>query len=170
MGLCLTRSSEVYASVDGAGTLALGTPETLDPDDCIAQMVLHELCHWLVEGPASFGCVDWGLDNGSARDLTREHACLRVQAALTGGHGLRRVLAPTTDHRAFYDGLGADPLSGADPSVPLARAALSRATEPPWAPHLEQALRATATVVRAASALVAEDDAEGLPPLLALID
>ncbi|NLY95693.1 MAG: YkgJ family cysteine cluster protein, partial [Myxococcales bacterium] len=46
-GLRVERSDEVYASTDGEGTLTLGTRETLDPDDCLAQMIFHELCHAL---------------------------------------------------------------------------------------------------------------------------
>ncbi|HJL17852.1 MAG TPA: YkgJ family cysteine cluster protein [Sandaracinaceae bacterium LLY-WYZ-13_1] len=149
IGLRIERSDACWAATDGRGTLVLGTAETLDPDDCLAQMVFHELCHSLVQGPASFERPDWGLDNESDRDLPREHACLRAQAHLAGRHGLRDVLAPTTDHRAFYDALPADPLCGDAPSVPLARRAVSRARRAPWAPHLEDALRATATIARA---------------------
>lgn len=146
VGLRVTRSPEVYASTDGRGTLALGTVETLDADDCLAQMIFHELCHSLVQGPDSFDVTDWGLDNESDRDLVREHACLRVQALLSGRYGLRELLAPTTDHRAFYDALDADPLDGDDRSVALARAAASRAERAPWAPHLLSALEATASM------------------------
>ena len=151
VGLRVERSADAFASSDGRGRLAIGTRETLDPDDCLAQMILHELCHSLVEGPSSLGREDWGLDNETDRDLAREHACLRVQAALTAPHGLRRVLAPTTEHRAFYDALPTDPLSPRhDPTAIAARLALARSTEPPWSPHLARALEATATVVHAA--------------------
>jgi hypothetical protein len=152
VGLKIERSAECYAATDGRGTLIIGTGETLDPDDCLAQMIFHELCHSLVQGPESFEVPDWGLCNESDRDLPREHACLRVQAFLAGRHGLREVLAPTTDHRAFYDALGADPLEGDDPSVPLARRAAVRARRAPWAPHLERALAATAAIARAVGA------------------
>lgn len=154
VGLRVERSDEVYASTDGRGTLTLGVPETLDADDCLAQMIFHELCHSLVEGPESFGAVDWGLDNQSDRDLTREHACLRAQALLAGRYGLRELLAPTTDHRAFYDALPADPLAPMDPprtpddgeAIRLARIAVARAERAPWAPHLEDALEATSAI------------------------
>lgn len=169
VGLGVVRSSEVYASTDGRGTLAIGSDDTLDPDDCLAQMILHELCHSLVQGPGSFAKPDFGLDNESDRDAVREHACLRVQASLAAAHGLRTFLAPTTDFRAFYDALGDDALAGAadDPSIPLARDALRRATEPPWAPHLERALSATAAIVEAARATDADDlpDPRGRSPI-----
>ncbi len=158
-GLRVVRSAEVFASTDGRGTLTLGTPATLDPDDCLAQMIFHELCHALVQGPESFERPDWGLDNATDRDLEREHACLRVQAKLAGRHGLRGLLAPTTEHRAYYDALGPDPLAGDARSVELARRALGRSERPDWAP-LHRALRATEQIAR----LVAEagPDAQSL--------
>jgi hypothetical protein len=150
IGLALARSREVNASTDGAGTLVLGAPDTLDADDCLAQMIFHELCHSLVEGEGSFGRPDWGLDNQSARDEVREQACLRTQAALAGRHGLRQVLAPTTDHRSFYDALPPAPLAErGEASVVLAIRAVGRAGKPPWGPHLEAALAATAAIAAA---------------------
>lgn len=157
LGLRIVRSDEVFAATDGAGELTLGSPASLDPDDCLAQMVFHELCHSLVQGPESFREPDWGLDNLGDRDVAREHACLRVQAALARAHGLQGVLAPTTDFRSFYDALGADPLHGDDPSVPLARAALERAKGPPWHPHLERALAATRAIGEVLAPFAAPD-------------
>jgi hypothetical protein len=172
IGLRIERSGEVYASTDGSGTLRLGAHATLDADDCLAQMIFHELCHALVEGPASFSRPDWGLDNTGARDVVREHACLRTQATLAGRHGLRTLLAPTTDFRDFYDRLSEDPLApvlGAvdDPSLALAQAAVGRAQEPPWAPHLDSALCATAAIARAVApfARAADEPAAALPSL-----
>jgi hypothetical protein len=146
-GLRVARSAEVYASTDGEGTLTLGTPETLDPDDCLAQMIFHELCHALVQGEAHLTSPDWGLDNESERDVAREHACLRVQAALAGEYGLRGFLAPTTDFRAAYDALPKDPLEGEGEAIALAREAYERASRPPWAPHLRRGLDATRRVL-----------------------
>ena len=34
IGFSVERSSEVYASTDGEGTMTIGTTETLDPDEC----------------------------------------------------------------------------------------------------------------------------------------
>ncbi|MDH5493715.1 MAG: hypothetical protein OEY14_17305 [Myxococcales bacterium] len=156
VGLEVRRSSDVHAATDGRGLLWIGTPEILDPDDCLAQIIFHELTHAVVQGPSRFHEPDWGLDNVGEPDLPAEHACLRLQAALADRWGLRQVLGPTTDFRAYYDALGADPLSDAsvdsaagreDPSVPLARAALARVHQPPWGPHLEHALQLTARIV-----------------------
>ena len=151
VGLRVVRTAEAYASTDGKGTLALAVPEALDADDCLAQMIFHELCHSLVQGPESLRWPDWGLDNLTDRDTVREHACLRLQALLARPHGLGAVLAPTTDYREFYDRLGDDPLGG-DESSRLARLGAGRAGLQPWGPHLQQALSATEQIVRAATA------------------
>ena len=146
VGLRVERVPDVYASTDGAGRLRLASHD-LDPDDCAAQMVFHELCHSLIEGPESFSRADWGLDNETDRHVPREHACLRLQAHLAGGYGLRRALAPTTDFRGYYDALPDDPLTPRHlPEVPAAVAAARRSDHPPWGPHLHQALAATAAV------------------------
>ncbi len=161
IGLTVARTPDAFATTDGRGALLLGDAGSLDADDCLAQMIFHELCHSLVQGPESFDEPDWGLENtdyddADPRDLAREHACLRAQAFLASRVGLRDVLAPTTDHRAFFDGLPADPLAADDESVSLARLAIGRASRSPWAPHLEDALRATAEVVRVAAPFAAE--------------
>lgn len=152
LGLSVERVADAYASTDGQGALFIGEGDTLDADDCLAQMILHELCHWLVMGEDSRHRRDWGLDNETDRDVALEHACLRVQAALLEPLGLRRVLAPTTDYRAFYDALGPDPFAlpesaADDGSVVRGRVALTRSRGAPWAPHLAEALAATADIV-----------------------
>jgi hypothetical protein len=153
VGLRVERTGETYASTPGNGVLLLADHAHLDPDDSLAQMILHEICHFLVEGEGSFGRRDWGLDNETERDVPREHACLRLQASLASSYGLRRVLAPTTDYRVFYDALPEDPLSPRwDPTTVLAILGRRRADRPPWAPHLSRALAATRTIVDAASA------------------
>ncbi|MBK9036461.1 MAG: hypothetical protein IPL61_35315 [Myxococcales bacterium] len=150
MGLRVVRADGAYADYDGRGTLAIGTAQILDPDDCVAQIVFHEVCHWLVEGRDSMHQLNWGLANDSLADLRRENASLRVQAALATPHGLRRFLANTTDHRAYYDALPDDPLAqDDDDTVGLARTALARAAAPPWGAPLAQALAATAAIVAA---------------------
>ena len=145
--------------------MVIGASGTLDPDDCLAQMILHELCHSLIEGAASLDVADFGLDNETSSDEMREHACLRLQAWLTGKHRLRSVLAPTTDFRSYYDELPGDPLEGDDPAVAAAREGAGRAGERPWAPYLEEGLRATAKVVEAARELGAHDPSRKKPPI-----
>jgi hypothetical protein len=166
IGFRVERSTEVYASTDGRGVMTIGDRNTLDTDDCLAQMILHELCHSLIEGQESLHLADFGLDNVSERDLEREHACLRLQAWLTGQYGLRQVLAPTTDFRGYYDRLPADPLADdADPAAKMARPGAARSAEPPWALHLRQGLQATATIIAAAFELGAEDPSAQSPPI-----
>jgi hypothetical protein len=160
VGLSLVREPGAYASTDGRGTLKISVAEELDPDDSLAQMIFHELCHALVEGPQSFEKIDWGLDNTGDDDVLREHACVRVQAFLTRSRGLGTVLAPTTDFRLFHDALGPDPFVrseaehafndalGAQRSIVLAKKALARVGTHPWSPHLIEALDATAAIAR----------------------
>lgn len=147
LGLKIARSTEVYASFDGRGTLSLSTPDDFDPDDSLAQLIFHELCHALVQGPGRRRQIDWGLCNTDDSDALAEHACHRLQAALLDRYGLRRLLAVTTDWRPYWDALPADPLAaGDDPAIPLARAAWPAATRGPWSAALGAALRATADI------------------------
>ena len=168
IGFRVERSPEVYASTDGCGVMTIGDASTLDADDCLAQMILHELCHSLIEGAQSLHLPDFGLDNVSERDVVREHACLRLQALLTGAYGLRGVLAPTTDFRSFYDALPDDPLGSGDGlETKLAGAGADRSREAPWSPHLQAGLEATARVIEAAKRLGARDPGAVDPPIWA---
>jgi hypothetical protein len=143
----VVRSDQVFASWDGVDTLTISDPAGFDPDDCMAQMIFHELCHALVEAPVGMTQPDWGLENIDDSDLVREHACHRLQAALTGPWGLRTVLAPTTCHRSYYQGLPDHPLMpGDDPAIQVAQEAYKRATVGPWAAVMQDALRATAAL------------------------
>lgn len=154
IGFRVARTTEAYASTDGRGTLLIGADELLDPDDSLAQMILHELCHALVEGEAGEGQTDWGLDNTSGRHTWRERATLRLQAYLTAPYGLRDFFAPTTDFRVkFWDSLPDDPFWAAqeaggrrERSCVAARLAAWRATQARWAPHLRAALAASAAI------------------------
>lgn len=153
LGLRIARDGRGYAATDGQGLLTIAPDADLDADDCLAQIILHELCHALVQGEKSFGQPDWGLVNDASQasyegDTVREQACLRVQAALLRPHGLRGLLGPTTEFRAFYDALPADPLDGdaADPALPLARDGVARAFRSPFRRPLASALWATAEV------------------------
>jgi hypothetical protein len=157
IGLAIARTPDAYASTDGRGTLAIASDDALDADDCLAQMIFHELCHSLVEGEASFSTPDWGMDNTCAADDWREHACLRVQWVLAGRHGLRGAFAPTTDYRAFWDRMSGDVLADrTDRSVQAAIAGLRRADQPPWAPALGDALAATARIAGEAARFPAD--------------
>jgi hypothetical protein len=147
IGFEVRRSPEVYAHYDGEGHIVVGTGDTLDPDDCMAQMVFHELCHGLVQGPDCFGKPDWGLDNTSERDYFRERATLRVQRVLASRFDLVRFLAPTTDFRGFHASLGDAPLDGPEDEIALACTALQRAEQTPFDPHLYSALRTTRSIV-----------------------
>lgn len=147
LGMVVARSDEVFASWDGQRTLTISEPSGFDPDDCLAQMIFHEICHALVEGPSAHRLPDWGLENIDDRDILREYACHRLQAALSDPYGLRAVLAPTTVHRTYYDALPADPLGPCDdPALVPARAGWRRATQGPWAAAIAQALEATADI------------------------
>jgi Fe-S-cluster containining protein len=163
IGLRVVRSGDAYAATDGGGTLVIGDDASLDADDSLAQMIFHELCHSLVEGPESFTRADWGMDNVTDDDHWREHACLRLQRVLATRYGLEHLFAPTTDFRAFWDALPADPLADrGEPSVVAAILGLERVDDPPWAPALASALAATARIaaeVRAAARVDAPSDA-----------
>lgn len=166
IGFRVIRSAEVYASSNGKGVMTIGEPSTLDADDCLAQMILHELCHSLIEGEDSLAVPDFGLDNESERDVAQEHACLRLQAWLADQHGLREALAPTTEFRGYYDGLSEDPFAGDnDPATERAKQGAVRSAKAPWAPHLAEGLAATAKVLRTAGEMGARDPASVRPPI-----
>jgi hypothetical protein len=149
LGIAVARGGDGYVHWNGR-ELLIALDEELDDDDSIAQLVLHELCHWLVEGAHARVLADWGLDNTSDRDLAREHAAVRLQAHLLGAYGLRGVLFPTTSVRAFFIGLGDDAFApaGAESSR-LARVAAGRAARPPFSTVLFSALAASAALVAA---------------------
>ena len=166
IGFRVERSPEVFASTDGKGIMTIGAPSTLDPDDCLAQMILHELCHSLIEGEGSIGVPDFGLDNESEGDVVREHACLRLQAWLSGKYGLRGALAPTTDFRTYYDELPEDPFADeGDPATGAAKLGAARSEKAPWAPHLPEGLEATAKILEVVSQFEAADPNAPNPPI-----
>ncbi len=147
LGIVVVRSSEVFASWDGVSILSIGAADTLDPNDSLAQMILHELCHLLVEGPEAMHKPDWGIQNGNIAYRVHEHACLRLQAALADTVGLRSFFAATTVFRKYYDRLPTDPLGdGADPAIPLARRAWARSREAPFGRALDRSLAMTAAI------------------------
>jgi hypothetical protein len=129
-------------------------------------MILHELCHSLIEGAESLGVPDFGLDNESERHVVREHACLRLQAWLTGKYGLRQALAPTTDFRSYYDELPEDPFADeGDLATDAAKLGAARSEGAPWAPHLCDGLEATAKILEVARRLGASDPEADKPPI-----
>lgn len=103
LGWQLARSHELFASWDGKKTLTLGEASDLDPDDSLAQLILHELCHALIEGREGWSKRDWGLENIDHRHLVNELACHRLQASLADRVQLRSFFAVTTDWRCYYD-------------------------------------------------------------------
>lgn len=146
-GIRVIRDAEVFAAWDGIDTLRIGQAETLDPDDSLAQMIFHELCHALVEGPEAQHQPDWGLDFGNPEHEKHEHACLRLQAALADPFQLREFLASTTDYREYYDQIPADPFANRDdPATELAMSGFQRAKSGPWAEPIRQALEKTQTI------------------------
>jgi hypothetical protein len=173
VGYRIVRTPDAFAATDGSQTLLIADDAALDADDSLAQMILHELCHALVEGEGGECQPDWGLDNTSGRDTWREHACLRLQAYLAGSVGLREFFAPTTDFRTrFWDHLPADPLTASpeqggrlERSCIAARLGAWRAGRPRWREPLLSALDASARIADAAAAFEAADTA--LPSLWA---
>src|SRR5262245_21673594 len=152
IGFTLARTSDAYATSNGRGDIAIGTSETLDADDALAQLVFHELCHAITEGEAALREPDWGLDN-VPEHVGREHACLRVQACLADRFGLRAAMAPTTSYREYYAALPADPLQATGDAggeaAARAAAAYARFETSAWRAPIEDALAATAAAVSA---------------------
>ncbi|MGC4086339.1 MAG: YkgJ family cysteine cluster protein [Polyangiaceae bacterium] len=147
LGIEVRRSRSVYASWDGERVLTLSDSSDFDADDSLAQLILHEICHALVAAPAQRREADWGLDNTSERDLVYEHACHRLQASLSGRHGLRDFFAVTTEWRSYWDALPADPLAACDdPALPIARRGSQEAERAPWAEVLTRAFEDTAAL------------------------
>ena len=148
LGLTLRRDPEVFSMTDGSGTLWLSTREHLDADDCLAQMMFHELCHWITNGLETFHARDWGFPLYDEEDV-REYGCLRLQAWWAGRHGLRGQFGPTGQYRQYYDRLPDDPLTPLDDGpwdqavLVCAHAAVARAQTEPWWTPIEAALTAT---------------------------
>jgi hypothetical protein len=170
VGFRVQRSREVYASCDGRGTLLIATDDQFDPDDNLGQMILHELCHALVEGEAGERTPDWGLDNTRMGRPWREQACLRLQAWLAAQVGLRDFFAPTTDFRVtFWESLPADPFASADGrrerACVAARVGARRAGQPRWAGPLRSALEASARLAACVPRRGTSRTCDALPPL-----
>jgi len=145
LGFLIARSDDAYASFDGVNKITVGNRSTLDDDDCVAQLVFHELCHGLTQGEASLVQPDWGLDNTTEDDVVREYACLHVQAWLSDRVGLRAPMTPTTVVKTYYGTLPDDPLSGSGDAVAIARDTVASRLFAQWEPVLNRALVRTAT-------------------------
>jgi hypothetical protein len=101
-GFRLARRSASYVWYDGRGEVAIAPDEELDDDDTLAQIILHEMVHLLVQGEEARTEPDWGLDNLTDRDAYLEEAALVMQLRLLRLWGLEAVLVPTTDFRGYY--------------------------------------------------------------------
>lgn len=151
LGITVRRDPSIFSATDGSGRLVLGPRSTLDPDDCVAQMIFHEICHWIVNGEGTLHQRDWGFALDAELDW-REHSALRLQAAWAGEHGLREVLAPTSQFRAYYDAIPADAFQPLDEGereskvVARAREAWAAAHGRPWGGPVGAALAATAAM------------------------
>jgi len=148
LGLHIRRSPLVFSATDGSGLLQLSTRDDLDADDCLAQMLLHEICHWCTNGEETHVERDWGFDLDGPTD-PREHSALRLQAWLADQVGMRSWFGPTGIYRQYYDRIPADPLLPMDDSewdetvTRVAAEAVDRIQSPPWHPHVLEAMRAT---------------------------
>ena len=151
LGIHIRRSSLVFSSTDGSGRLQLSTREHLDEDDCLAQMLLHEICHWCTNGVDTFFDRDWGFALDGPTD-PREHSALRLQAWIADQVGLRVFFAPTGIYRQYYDQIPNDPTAQIDDSewekhvCEVAGDAIDRIQGEPWHPHVLDAAQATARV------------------------
>jgi len=150
LGLEVQRSADAYAAYDGKGKLTISVAEEFDPDDSLAQMIFHEICHWLVSGIRAKELPDWGLSNTSRRDLVYEYACHRLQAALAAPFGLREFMAVTTTWRPYWDALPDNPLKdGDDPAIAIAQTGFQLAQNAPFHEVLARSLSATAAIAAA---------------------
>ena len=162
-GLTVERSSEVFAATNGSGVLKVGTSDTLDSDDSLAQIILHELCHFFVEGYESLREPDWGLDISSRSQRSHELGALRLQAFLANRYGLRKFFASTTDFRNYFDLVPEEALSVEIPdeqlgnysrqedqqAMELARNGLLNLEKHPAARTMDAALATTRTILDA---------------------
>ena len=162
VGFRIVRTPDAYASTDGKCNLLIAVDDMFDPDDSLAQMIFHELCHALVEGEDGEKKEDWGIGYAIGNNPWREHAALRLQAYLAGQFGLRDFFAPTTDFRvSFWNSLTVDPFHASpelggrrERSCVAARLAAWRASLPRWAKPLNQALAASAAIAAATPRMI----------------
>ena len=130
-GFGVARESGAFISYQGDGLIRIAPYAELDPDDTLAQMIVHELCHYFVEGDASRTQWDWGLVNDRPDDEPSELAAICAQAGLLDRFRLRQTLAPTTDYRFEYDRLPADLIGDGTREASRALTGLQRLAEHP---------------------------------------
>jgi hypothetical protein len=174
VGLHIRRSPLVFSATDGSGRLQLSTRDDLDADDCLAQMLLHEICHWCTNGEETLHERDWGFALDGPTD-PREHAALRLQAWLADQVGLRTMFGPTGVYRQYYEQIPDDPTEPIDESewercvVAAAIDAIARIQTQPWQPHVSQAMQATAALRKLVSPFVndyqSEHENDALPSM-----
>ena len=172
LGLHIRRSPLVFSATDGTGRLQLSTRDDLDADDCLAQMLLHEICHWCTNGIDTKHVRDWGFALDGPTD-PREHAALRLQAWLADAADLRAFFGPTGIYRQYYERIPEDPTQPIDGSAweahvcALAVAAIARVQGPPFAPHVQEAIQATARLRQTVDDFVSDyrpiEDGDDLP-------
>lgn len=174
LGIEVQRDDEVFASWDGHSKLRLGL-DSLDPDDSVAQLVFHEICHALIEGPESFGQPDWGLNNiDNPAPRSHEFATLRLQASLAEPFGLRQFLAATTDFREYYDRIPKNVFDHMDlarsfenirqvtraeddEAIKMAKSASANLDRSSWKENLDTALAATQKLFEVVKAYAPKD-------------
>ena len=153
LALTIRRDPAVFSMTDGSGLMAFSTRGELDEDDNLAQMTLHEVCHWVTNGIDAYHQRDWGFPLWEKIDV-REHACVRLQCWLASTHGLREMFGPTGCFRQYYDALPDDPLAPRatdsdeermweEAACRIARAAVERVQQEPFWSTLSEALSAT---------------------------
>lgn len=183
LGLRVRRDPSIFSRTDGTGLLAFGPRDTLDADDCLAQMVVHELSHWITNGLETYGQRDWGfpLDD---KTCPKEHAAVRLQCWLATQWGLRHMFGPTGWYRQYWERLPEDPLGPIDLSghpdpaaakaweaqvMALAHQAVQRSQGAPWKGPLDQAFGATRAILDALGPALAdyatEVEGDALPSL-----
>lgn len=151
LGFTIRRNPDIFSMTDGTGLLALGPRDDLDEDDCLTQMLFHEICHWITNGLETFHERDWGFPLWGPLDV-REHASLRLQAWWSARHGLRAQFGPTGLFRQYYDRIPEDVLQPIDDTpweaavIASARQAIAQAQGAPWWQPIEEAMAATAAI------------------------
>ncbi|MEC8423247.1 MAG: hypothetical protein VX000_05680, partial [Myxococcota bacterium] len=156
LALTIRRDPDIFSMTDGTGLMSFSTRTELDEDDNLAQMTLHEICHWVTNGVDTYHQRDWGFPLWEKIDV-REHACVRLQCWLASRFGLREMFGPTGCFRQYYDALPDDPLAARqtasdaeaaweEAACRIAAAAVTRVQrEPFWSP-LCDAMSATAAL------------------------